>query len=148
MNLVEIDLIVEDSAKAFHLYQKIFDVKKIEGNDFIKGQNEVVFDLFGVRFHMLDANPDFGMIAPSSDHTNSIWFNITVPQLEVTFQKAISHGCVVIQEIIDMPNMKAKTGMFKDSFGYVWQLHEVYGEVSYEERVKSLVEQGFELKKK
>ena len=146
MNLVEIDFIVEDSAKAFELYQTIFDVKKIEGNDFVKGQNAVVFDLYGTRFHMLDANPDYGMIAPSNDHTNSIWFNITVPDINTTFEKAIENECVVIQEIMDMPNMKAKTGMFKDEFGYIWQLHEVYGDVTYEERVTSLVKQGFELK--
>ena len=60
MTGVEIDMVVEDSLSALELYEKIFDVERVEVTTFPKGQNEAVFTLYGVRFHMLDENPDFG----------------------------------------------------------------------------------------
>lgn len=59
MTGVEIDMIVTDSKKALELYEKIFDVERVEVTDFPKGENEVIFSLYGVRFHMLDENPEF-----------------------------------------------------------------------------------------
>ncbi len=55
---------VTDSLKALELYEKIFEVERIEVTDFPKGENKVVFSLYGVRFHMLDENLQFQMIAP------------------------------------------------------------------------------------
>ena len=56
---VEIDMVVTDSLKALELYEKVFDIERLEVTDFPKGENEAVFSLYGVRFHMLDENPNF-----------------------------------------------------------------------------------------
>ena len=48
---VEIDMIVSDSLKALELYEKVFDIERIEVTNFPKCENEVVFSLYGVRFH-------------------------------------------------------------------------------------------------
>ena len=59
MTGVEIDMVVTDSLKALELYEKIFEIERVEVSDFPKGENEVVFTLYGVRFHLLDENPNF-----------------------------------------------------------------------------------------
>lgn len=132
---VEIDMVLTDSLKALELYEEIFDVKRVEVTNFPKGQNEVVFTLYGVRFHMLDENPDFGLFAPKKDKPNTIWFNILVPDIKETFSKAMDVGCKVVQEVTELPDFGVANAIFSDPFGYVWMLHQIYKEVSFEERV-------------
>lgn len=43
MKNVEIDFVVTESRKALELYEKIFDVERIEVTDLPKGENEVIF---------------------------------------------------------------------------------------------------------
>lgn len=96
---VEIDMVVADSLKALELYEKIFDIERLEVSNFPKGENEVVFNLYGVRFHMLDENPKFGLKAPEPDRPNTIWFNVAVPDIRETFEKAMKAGCTKIQPV-------------------------------------------------
>ena len=52
---VEIDMIVSDSLKALELYvKKNLILNELKLTNFPKCENEVVFSLYGVRFHMLD----------------------------------------------------------------------------------------------
>ena len=133
---VEIDMVVKDSLKALDLYEKIFDIQRVEVSDFPRGENEVIFTLYGVRFHMLDENPEFELIAPTPDAPKSIWFNILVPDIKDTFSKAISAGCTEIQPVTQVPDYGVQNALFLDDFGYVWMLHQVDKEVSYEERTR------------
>lgn len=73
---VEIDMVVKDSLEALELYEKIFEIERIEVSNFPKGENEVIFSLYGVRFHMLDENHDFSLFAPKPGQNTSMWFNI------------------------------------------------------------------------
>ncbi len=140
---VEIDLVLPDSLKALELYQKIFEIEPIEVTDFSRGENEVVFSLYDVRFHMLDENPEFEMIAPKPGDSKPIWFNIMVPDIKETYAKAISEGCTQVQPITKMKEMGVSNAIFTDPFGYLWMLHQVHREVSFEER-KKLWEEGKE----
>lgn len=133
---VEIDMIVTDSLKALELYEKIFDIERIEVTDLPKGENEVVFSLYGVRFHMLDENPQFQMIAPKPGDPKPIWFNIMVPDIAETYSKAMNEGCTEVQPVTEMPDYGVSNAMFSDPFGYLWMLHQMHKEVSFEERVK------------
>ncbi len=133
---VEIDMIVTDSLKALELYEKIFDIEHIEVTDFPKGENEVVFSLYGVRFHMLDENPQFEMIAPKPRDPKPIWFNIMVPDIAETYSRAINEGCIEVQPITEMADYGVSNAMFNDAFGYLWMLHQVHKEVSFEERTR------------
>ncbi|WP_440894999.1 VOC family protein [Amphibacillus sp. Q70] len=136
MTGVEIDLIVTDSLKALELYEKIFEIERIEVTDFPQGENEVVFSLYGVRFHMLDENPAFGLKAPTPDHPNTIWFNILVPDIKETYAQALSLGCTELQAVTELPDYGVTNAIFIDPFGYQWMLHQVHKEVSFEERLK------------
>lgn len=130
----EIDFVVQDSLKALELYEKIFDIERIEVTDFPKGENEVVFSLYDVRFHMLDENPEFQMIAPKPGEPKPIWFNIMVPDIEKTFEKAVKEGCTQVQPVTEMKEMGVSNAIVVDPFGYLWMLHQVHKVVSFEER--------------
>ncbi|SMC45732.1 MerR family transcriptional regulator [Sporomusa malonica] len=132
----EINMIVSDSLKALELYEKIFDVERVEVSNFPKGENEVIFELYGVRFHMLDENPKFALKAPNLDEPKSIWFNILVPDIKETFAKAVNAGCIEVQPVTELPDYGVSNAIFSDAFGYIWMLHQMHKEVSYEERTR------------
>lgn len=138
---VEIDFVVSDSLKALDLYEKIFDVERIEVSNLPKGENEAVFTIFDSRFHMLDENPDFHLHAPNPEHPNTMWINIIVSDIEETYNKAIEAGCKEIQPITELPEYGVTNAMFSDPFGYIWMLHQVHRAVSHEERIRLWEEQ-------
>lgn len=131
---VEIDMVVTDSIKALELYEKIFDLERLEVTSFSKGENEVVFTLYGMRFHVLDENPEFELLAPKPGDPKPIWFNIMVPNIEETYTKAMEAGCSAVQSVTEMPDFEVSNAIFSDEFGYIWMLHQVHREVSLEER--------------
>jgi len=133
---VEIDFVISDSLKALELYKKIFEVEPVEVTNFQKGLNEAVFNLYGVRFHMLDENPEYGLVAPTADKPNTIWFNILVPDIKETYKRALDNGCTEVQGITEMEEFGVSNAIFVDPFGYMWMLHQVHREVSFEERIK------------
>ena len=133
---VEIDMVVTESLKALELYEKIFEIERIEVTYLSKGENEVIFNLFGVRFHMLDENEAFGLRAPDSEHPNTIWFNVLVPDIYETFKKAMDAGCTVMQPVTELPDYGVSNAMFTDQFGYLWMLHQMHKVVSLEERLE------------
>jgi len=137
---VEIDMIVPDSLQAMKLYERIFEVKRIEVTDFPKGQNEVVFSIYDTRFHMLDENSEYQMVAPKPGDPKPIWYTILVPDIEQTHVNALDAGCAEIQPITEVETHGVKNSMFSDPFGYIWMLHEMVREVSFEERIRAYQE--------
>ncbi|WP_255245383.1 VOC family protein [Evansella sp. LMS18] len=133
---VEFNMVVKDSLKALELYEKIFDIKRVEVSDFPRGENEAVFTLYDVRFHMLDENPKFHLVAPTPDDPKTSWVNVTVPDIEETYSKAMDSDCKEIQPVTEIADYGVSNAIFMDPFGYVWLLHQVHSEVSHEERLK------------
>lgn len=125
MTGVEIDFVVPDSPAALKLYENIFEVELVEVTDLNKGLNEAVFTIYGVRFHLLDENPQYQLIAPKDGDPKPVWFNILVPDIKDTFSKAIAAGCNEIQPVTEIPGMNASNAIFSDPFGYIWLLHQI-----------------------
>ncbi|MEK5057106.1 VOC family protein [Paenibacillus shunpengii] len=142
---VELDMVVTDSLKALELYEGIFDIELVEASKLPRGENEVVFTLYGVRFHLLDENPQFHLIAPTPEHPQTSWVNVSVPNIKETYSKAMGLGCAEIQPVTELPDYGVANAIFTDPFGYVWMLHQVYKEVSHEERIKLWEEKKREL---
>ena len=137
MTGVEIDMVVTDSLRALELYEKIFNnIERVEVTNLPKGENEVIFTLYGVRFHLLDENSQFGLKAPTPDKPNTIWFNILVSDIKETFIKAINAGCIEVQPVTEIPDFGVSNAAFTDIFGYQWMLHQIHKEVSFEERMR------------
>lgn len=134
MTGIELDMVVPDSLEALDLYEKIFDLERIEVTDFDKGQNEVTFSLYDFNIHMLDESPDIGLNAPSDNSLLPMWINVTVPDIEETFTKAMDAGCTDIQPITEVADFGISNAIFVDPYGYQWMLHQVHKEVSFEER--------------
>jgi uncharacterized glyoxalase superfamily protein PhnB len=137
---IEIDFVVQDSIKALELYERIFEVQRVEVTGYETGKNEAVFTMYGTRFHMLDENPAFHLIAPKPGDPKPMWVNIVVPDIKDTYGKAITAGCAEIQPVTEMEAFGISNAMFSDLFGYIWMLHQVYREVSFVERCR-LMEQ-------
>ncbi|WP_416151781.1 VOC family protein [Salipaludibacillus sp. HK11] len=133
---VEIDMVVKDSLRALELYENIFDIKRVEVSSLPLGENEVVFSLYDVHFHFLDENPEFHLIAPSIDDPKTSWINVTVPDIEETYAKALELGCTEVQPVTNIPDYGVMNAIFTDPFGYIWMLHQVKKVVSHEERIQ------------
>ncbi len=144
---VEIDMVVKDSLEALELYESVFEVERVETGDFVKGTNEVVLNIYGTRFHLLDENDQCGLVAPKEGVRLPIWFNIVVLDIKSIFTKAETQGFTVIIPISENQEMGMSNTILKDPFGYVWMLHQIDKEVSYEERCKIFEAQGFERRK-
>ncbi len=131
---VEVDMVVVNSLEALRLYEKIFDTERVEVSDLEQGLNEAIFTMYGTRFHLLDENPAYQLNAPKEGDPKSMWMNVLVPDINVTFDKAISAGCAVIQPVTELTDFGVSNAVFSDTFGYVWMLHQMHRVVSYEER--------------
>lgn len=116
----------------------MFEIEVVEATEYPIGMNEAVFQLYGTRFHMLDANEEYGLKAPTQEHPNTIWFNITVENIEETHQLAMENGCQEVQPITEMMEGALKNSLFVDPYGYMWMLHQIYQELSFDERIEIL----------
>ncbi len=137
---VEIDMVVTDSLQALALYERIFEVERIEVTGYPKGQNEAIFSIYDVRFHMLDENAEFQLIAPKPDDPKPVWFNIVVPDINKVHENAMLAGCTQVQAVTELGEFGISNSMFTDPFGYLWMLHQVHREVSFEERCRIMKE--------
>lgn len=137
MKAIEINMVVSDSLKALELYEKIFeDIERVEVTNLNRGENEAIFNLYGIRIHMLDENPQFQLKAPDPEHPNTMWFNVVVPDIKNTYDKAIAAGCKEIQPVTEMKEYGISNAIFIDPFGYQWLLHQIHQEMSFEERMQ------------
>ena len=138
MQGVEIDFVVPDCRKALELYEQIFEVQRLEVTSYETGLNEVVFTMYGTRFHMLDENPAYMLIAPIPGDPKPMWINIVVPDIEETYDNARSFGCREVQPVTKIKALGVSNAIFLDPFGYIWMLHQVHREISFEERCKAM----------
>jgi uncharacterized glyoxalase superfamily protein PhnB len=136
MTGVEIDMVVSDSVKAFELYKRVFGAERVEVTAYEKGLNEAIFTIYGTRFHLLDENPEYQLFAPKEGERKPMWMNVLVPDIKATFEKAVESGFNEIQPVTEIPEMGVSNAVCSDPFGYVWMLHQIHREVSFEERTK------------
>jgi uncharacterized glyoxalase superfamily protein PhnB len=138
----EVDFVVPDVLEAFETYRRVFGAEAVEKTAFDLGSNEVVFTILETyRFHMLDENPKYGLVAPKEGQGGFVWFNLIVENIQNVFDKAEAAGFAVIQPVQELADFGVRNSMQKDPWGYVWMLHQVDREVSFEERVKILESQ-------
>lgn len=136
----EINMVVSDSLQALALYESIFEVERLEVTNYERGLNEAIFTIYGMRFHLLDENLSYSLVAPKAGEVKSVWFNILVPNIEETYEKALAAGCSEIQPITEVEDFGVSNAIFSDPFGYTWLIHQVYRQVSFEERCAILEE--------
>lgn len=138
---VEIDMVVENSLKAFNTYEKVFDAEKIESTDYEKGLNEVIFTIAQNRFHLIDENKEYDLVAPTKDTPTTQWFNIITEDIEETYNKAKEEKFKIIQPITEIKEIGAKNTILTDPYGYQWMIHQITEKVSYEKIKKEMEKQ-------
>ncbi len=137
---VEIDMIVADSLKALKTYQAVFGAEPVEVTSYPKGLNEAVFQMYGSRFHLLDENPEYQMTAPRPGDPKPMWINIVVPDIHAPYEKAMNEGFTAVQPLTEMPEMGVSNAIVADPYGYLWMLHQIHREVSFDERCRMMEE--------
>lgn len=116
----EINMVVSDSLQALALYESIFEVERLEVTNYERGLNEAIFTIYGMRFHLLDENLSYSLVAPKAGEVQSVWFNILVPNIQETYEKALAAGCSEIQPITEVEDFGVSNAIFSDPFGYTW----------------------------
>ncbi|MDR1067554.1 MAG: VOC family protein [Clostridiales bacterium] len=134
MTGVEIDMVVKDSLAAIKVYESIFDVERVAVTDCSVGFNEAVFNIYGSRFHLLDENHEYQLVSPKDGVPKSMWINVVVSDINATLKKAEKSGCLVVQPVTEKLNLGVINALFADPFGYLWTLHQVTREISFDER--------------
>lgn len=124
LQAVEVDFIVNNVKQTKAIYEAVFGLEVIEETNFPVGSNELVFNLAGTRFHLLDANPDYGMMAPEAEEDFPFWFTVSTPDIQAVWNKAMTVGCSEMVHPTQTTDSGSKTAMFRDLDGYVWMLQE------------------------
>lgn len=124
LNRVEIVLVVPDSLEALNLYEKIFDIERIDATNFSKGENEAIFAIGDVVFHLLDENPEYRLISPKLDAPKTSWVNVVVEDIHIKHVMAIELGCKEMLPVTESRDVGMYNSVFMDPFGYVWMLHQ------------------------
>ncbi len=133
---VEIDMVVSDTLKAVEIYENVFNLEDVTSTNLERGLNEAIFTIHGTRFHILDENPEYDLTAPEEGKDKSVWFNITVEDINKVYDKAINAGFEEVQPITKMEDMGVSNAVFSDPFGHVWMIHQVHHKVSFEKRME------------
>ncbi len=124
LQAVEVDFIVNNVKQTKATYEAVFGLEMIEETNFPVGSNELVFNLAGTRFHLLDANPDYGMMAPEAEEDFPFWFSVSTPDIQTVWDKAMTVGWSAMVHPTQTTDSGSKTAMFRDLDGYIWMLQE------------------------
>jgi len=122
---IEIDMVVRDCIAALDFYEKIFDIEIVEKTSHARGSNEAVFNMYGTRFHLLDENQQFALLAPQPGQPHNMWVNVLVSDVRKIYANAMALGCTELSPIAEIPEFGVVRAIFMDTFGYPWMLHEI-----------------------
>lgn len=125
MRSVEIDFVVKNSLEAIEKYNKVFEINIIKKTNLDQRLNEVIFEIFGSRFHILDENLEYQIVAPKENENMPVWFNITVENIEEIVKNGEIENFTVISPIKEIFK-NIKNAVLKDPYGYVWIIHQNY----------------------
>lgn len=142
MQNIELDMIVTDSLAALEKYRSVFDLNVIQATSYDLGLNEAIFSIYDFTIHLLDENPAYDLIAPKENQVFPFWINVTVSDIQDTFNKALFAGFTEIQPVTQLPDFGVSNAVLQDPFGYQWMLHQVNEEKSSEE-LEEIMEKKF-----
>jgi PhnB protein len=126
MSELEISMIVHDVKEALKFYRYIFDARFVEVTNLPKGENRAIFLIYGVTINLVDENRELSLFGPEPPHPRTVWYNLNVPDIKMTYAKALASSCVEINPVGKSYSKGLKFCMFIDPFGYLWQLQQRY----------------------
>jgi len=137
-------LVVSDAAKAIQFYKDVFGAQELMRMNYPDGAKIAHAEL-KIREHVLmlgDECPEMGVTAPKPGGPPPPRSTmIYVPDVDATFQKALSKGATVAMPVMDM-FWGDRYGKFVDPFGHLWGVATHTKDVSKEEAEKGMANWG------
>lgn len=121
-------LAVRGAADAIAWYVDVFDARetvRYTGDDGRIGHAELTIGDVGLA--LSDEYPDFGAVSPATLGGTSVALNLTVPDVDAVFARAVASGAVVQREPTDQPYGHRASAFF-DPWGHRWMVSSAIGE--------------------
>lgn len=126
-------LAVRGAADAIAWYVGVFDARetvRYTGDDGRIGHAELTIGDVGLA--LSDEYPDFGAVSPATLGGTSVALNLTVPDVDAVFARAVAAGADVQREPTDQP-YGYRAAAFFDPWGHRWMVSSAIGEPTVEE---------------
>ena len=126
-------LSVRGAAAAIEFYKKAFgateELRLVQPDGRI-GHAEI--DINGARVFLADEFPEIGFSSPESLGGSPILISLQVEDVDAMARRAIEAGATVVRPVADQ-FYGARSGHFRDPFGYTWVISTLTEELSPEE---------------
>lgn len=108
-------LIVDDAQKLVDLFKAVFNATELRRFDHPNGK---------IAHVELQLDDSVIMISNSTEtySAHKTMLHLYVPDVQATFQKALAHGCEIIEEPVNKPGDPDTRGSFYDFAGNYWSV--------------------------
>jgi PhnB protein len=115
-------LSIRNAAAALEFYKKAFgatEVVRLMQPDGRVGHAQI--DIEGARIMLADEFPEFGFKSPESLGGSSVHINLDVRDVDALARRAVAAGAAIVRPVEDQ-FYGARSGQFRDPFGFVWSI--------------------------
>src|SRR3984885_10662104 len=133
-------LSVRNAAAALEFYKRAFgavEVSRLNQPDGRIGHAEISIE--GARVMLADEFPEMGFQSPQTLGGSTVHINLNVANVDALARRAIDAGADVVRAVADQ-FYGARSGQFRDPFGYVWTITTQKEALSNEEMQRRLDE--------
>jgi len=133
-------LSVRNAAAALEFYKKAFgavEVTRLNQPDGRIGHAEISIE--GARVMLADEFPEIGFQSPQTLGGSTVHINLNVANVDALARRAIDAGADVVRAVEDQ-FYGARSGQFRDPFGYVWTISTQREALSNEEMQRRIDE--------
>jgi PhnB protein len=133
-------LSVKGAAAAIEFYKKAFgatELMRLMQPDGRVGHAQL--DIGGAKIMLADEFPEFGLRGPESFGGSPIRIHLDVPDVDAMARRAIAAGATVDRPVADQ-FYGARSGQFRDPFGYTWNISTYKETLSPEEMQRRINE--------
>jgi len=131
-------LSVRNAAAALEFYKRAFgavEVSRLNQPDGRIGHAEISIE--GARVMLADEFPEMGFQSPQTLGGSTVHINLNVANVDALARRAIDAGADVVRAVADQ-FYGARSGQFRDPFGYVWTITTQKEALSNEEMQRRL----------
>jgi PhnB protein len=115
-------LSVGNAAAALEFYKKAFgatEITRLMQPDGRVGHAQI--DIEGARIMLADEFPEFGFKSPESLGGSPVHIHLDVKDVDALAQRAVAAGATIVRPVEDQ-FYGARSGQFRDPFGFIWTI--------------------------
>ena len=136
-------LVCDGAAEAIEFYKQAFgaeELMRLPGPDGRLMHGAVVIN--GATVMLTDENKDFGALSPTTLGGSPVTLNLSVPDADAAFERAVTAGAAVVMPLADQ-FWGDRYGIVRDPFGHSWALLTPLGEPMTEAELREAAQQAF-----